>query len=167
MKGVAGARVVEALNCPQALTRAEAEYEFVVKNHLKCITMGEEVSVSLAWVRWCSIALYYKGNASLNPAHAVSLVGTGMQQIMVKSMFAFHAWFGGNGSRCTDCKRIGLWHWYHAHRAALEYNLSTIGVLAHGLDRIYPSVHRKTAVDMIARGGLLTEFMSGTTPRPI
>ena len=77
MKGVAGARVVEALNCPQALTRAEAEYEFVVKNHLKCITMSEEEYPSR--LRECDdapIVLYYKGNASLNPPHAVSLVGT-------------------------------------------------------------------------------------------
>ena len=36
--------------------------------------------------------------------------------------------------------------------------------LAHGLDRIYPSVHRKTAVDMLVNGGLLTEFLSETTP---
>lgn len=41
---------------------------------------------------------------------------------------------------------------------------STVGVLAHGLDRIYPYVHRKTAVDMLVNGGLLTEFLSGTNP---
>lgn len=52
----------------------------------------------------------------------------------------------------------------HAHRAALANSLPTIGVLAHGLDRIYPSVHRKTAVDMLQQGGLLTEFLTGTNP---
>ena len=52
----------------------------------------------------------------------------------------------------------------HSHRAALANNLSTVGVLAHGLDRIYPSVHRKTAIDMLQQGGLLTEFPSGTNP---
>ena len=40
----------------------------------------------------------------------------------------------------------------HAHRAALADNMSTVAVLAHGLDRIYPSVHRKTAVDMLVTG---------------
>lgn len=49
-----------------------------------------------------------------------------------------------------------------AHRRALECNLSTIGVLAHGLDQIYPRMHRDTAIQMIGQGGLLTEFMSGT-----
>ena len=52
----------------------------------------------------------------------------------------------------------------HAHRAALQCGLDTIGVLAHGLDRIYPFVHRNTASEMISHGGLLTEFMSGTNP---
>ena len=51
-----------------------------------------------------------------------------------------------------------------AHREALANSLPTVGVLAHGLDRIYPSVHRKTAVEMLAQGGLLTEFLSGTMP---
>jgi DNA processing protein len=37
-------------------------------------------------------------------------------------------------------------------------------VLAHGLDRIYPPVHRNTAVEMLGNGGLLTDFMSGTNP---
>ena len=52
----------------------------------------------------------------------------------------------------------------HAHRAALEYGFPTIGVLAHGLDRIYPPSHRQTAVQMVQQGGLLTEFMSETNP---
>jgi DNA processing protein len=52
----------------------------------------------------------------------------------------------------------------HAHRAALQQDFPTVGVLAHGLDRIYPSAHRKTAIEMMNHGGLLTEFMSGTNP---
>ena len=52
----------------------------------------------------------------------------------------------------------------HAHRAALANHLPTVAVLAHGLDRIYPYVHRKTAIDMLAQGGLLTEFLTGTNP---
>ena len=52
----------------------------------------------------------------------------------------------------------------NAHRSALSVELPTVGVLAHGLDRIYPSLHRKTAIDMLRQGGLLTEFLSGTNP---
>jgi DNA processing protein len=51
-----------------------------------------------------------------------------------------------------------------AHREALRNSLPTVAVLAHGLDRIYPHVHRQTAVDMLKDGGLLTDFPSGTNP---
>jgi DNA processing protein len=51
-----------------------------------------------------------------------------------------------------------------AHRYALASGLPTVGVLAHGLDRIYPAVHRNMALEMLEGGGLLTDFVSGTTP---
>ena len=50
----------------------------------------------------------------------------------------------------------------HAHRQALENGYETIGVLAHGLDQIYPYRHRETAAAMVSHGGLLTEFMTQT-----
>ena len=50
----------------------------------------------------------------------------------------------------------------HSHRAALDNAVDTVGVLAHGLDQIYPRLHRDTAVQMTSQGGLLTEFMSRT-----
>jgi DNA processing protein len=51
-----------------------------------------------------------------------------------------------------------------AHKQALRNNLSTIGVLAHGLDRIYPAVNKSLAREMVENGGLMTDFMSGTLP---
>ena len=52
-----------------------------------------------------------------------------------------------------------------AHKAALKNNLSTIGVLAHGLDQVYPPDHSSLAKDMVKNnGGLLTEFRSKSKP---
>lgn len=51
-----------------------------------------------------------------------------------------------------------------AHRAAVKHGLPTVGVLAHGLDRLYPAVHAATALQMQSNGGLLTDFCSGTRP---
>ena len=50
------------------------------------------------------------------------------------------------------------------HKAALSHNLTTIGVLAHGLKTIYPSVHESIAKSMIANGGLVTDFISDALP---
>ena len=49
-----------------------------------------------------------------------------------------------------------------AHREALKNGCDTVGVLAHGLDTLYPSLHRDTAERMIGQGGLLTEFLTHT-----
>ena len=51
-----------------------------------------------------------------------------------------------------------------AHKAALDSDISTVGVLAHGLDKLYPREHSNIAKEMVETGGLLTEFMSKTNP---
>ena len=51
-----------------------------------------------------------------------------------------------------------------AHKAAIDFGLSTIGVVGHGLDRIYPAAHRSVAVKMVENGMLLTEYLSRTNP---
>ncbi|GAB4092638.1 DNA-processing protein DprA [Flaviaesturariibacter terrae] len=52
-----------------------------------------------------------------------------------------------------------------AHKAALKAGLPTIGVVGHGLARVYPSEHTALARSMVrSGGGLLTEFLSDTAP---
>ena len=51
-----------------------------------------------------------------------------------------------------------------AHRSALHEGAKTIGVVAHGLDMIYPSQHRPVAAQMVTAGGVMTEFAFGTRP---
>ena len=51
-----------------------------------------------------------------------------------------------------------------AHQAAMENNLQTIGVLAHGLNQIYPKTHKKYVAKVEEKGGFLTEFWSNSNP---
>ncbi len=51
-----------------------------------------------------------------------------------------------------------------AHKAALAFNLTTVGVLGNGLKTIYPSIHRSIAESMLKNGGLLTDFLSDALP---
>ncbi|WP_455585034.1 DNA-processing protein DprA [Bacteroides sp.] len=159
-------RVVEALDCPQALSRAEQEYEFAEKNHIRCLTLADESYPSR--LRECDdapIALFFKGNADLNSLRVINMVGTRNATDYGKQLCA--SFLRDLKNLCPDVLVVsGLAYGIdiHAHRAALANGLPTVGVLAHGLDRIYPSVHRKTAVDMLQKGGLLTEFPVGTVP---
>lgn len=111
------------------------------------------------------LALFYRGNADLNTLHIINMVGTRHatpygQDICTRFLADLSA-------LCPNTLIVsGLAYGIdiHAHRAALQNHFKTIGVLAHGLDRIYPAEHRKTAVSMLEQGGLLTEFTSGTNP---
>ena len=51
-----------------------------------------------------------------------------------------------------------------AHQLAMENNLQTIGVLAHGLNQIYPKTHKKYVAKMEQNGGFITEFWSSSNP---
>ena len=51
-----------------------------------------------------------------------------------------------------------------AHQAALEHNLQTIGVVAHGLNQIYPKIHKKYVAKIEENGGFMTEFWSSSNP---
>ncbi|WP_428230774.1 DNA-processing protein DprA [Flavobacterium sp.] len=51
-----------------------------------------------------------------------------------------------------------------AHQLAMDFNLQTIGVLAHGLNQIYPKTHKKYVAKMEENGGFITEFWSSSNP---
>jgi DNA processing protein len=107
--------------------------------------------------------LYYKGNATLNPARIVNIVGTrhptaygrAVCETLVKELAA---------AGITIVSGLAYGIDIIAHKTALKEQTPTIGVLAHGLDRIYPPAHKQVAVDMLEQGGLLTDFMSQTLP---
>lgn len=159
-------RVVDALDCPQAIVRAQKEYEFIRKNKIDCLTIQDERYPSR--LRECDdapLVLYFKGNTNLNALRIINMVGTRNateygKQICLRFLQELK-------TLCPDILVVsGLAYGIdiHAHRSALQNDFATVGVLAHGLDRIYPAVHRKTAVEMLQKGGLLTEFISETNP---
>ncbi|MEO8821536.1 MAG: DNA-processing protein DprA [Ginsengibacter sp.] len=107
--------------------------------------------------------LYYKGNADLNCSRIIAIVGT-----------RNHNEYGKNICEKLIAELIneevlivsGLAFGIDsiAHKNALKNNLKTVGVLAHGLDRVYPAQNSTLAKQMISNGGLLTEFKSNTIP---
>ncbi|KAA6349701.1 hypothetical protein EZS27_002861 [termite gut metagenome] len=159
-------RITEALKDQTFLSRAEQEYEYTIKNRIQCLTIQEEAYP--ARLRECAdapILLFYKGTADLNVPRIVSVVGT--RNATDYGIRLCEHFFKELQAICPDILVVsGLAYGIdiHAHRAAIAHQFPTVGVLAHGLDRIYPSVHSKTAIEMLEHGGLLTEYVSGTTP---
>ena len=109
------------------------------------------------------LVLYYKGNASLNARRVVNIVGT--RRCTPYGQDLIHRLLADLQTLCPNVLVVsGLAYGVDifAHRYALEYGFKTVGVLAHGLDDLYPSRHKDTANRMVGQGGLLTEFMTGT-----
>ena len=150
-----------------AQEHARKEAEFIESHGVRVLVMNDGgYPVRLREV--CPdapLVLYWHGNADLNSTYMLSIVGTrnstdyGRQmteRIVADLAVAFPELIIVSGlAYGTD---------FNAHRAALDNNLATVGVLAHGLDRIYPSAHSNTAKKMLRRGGLISEYRSGVAP---
>lgn len=159
-------RFIKLLDCPEAFKRAEEELAFAEAHGVETICISDRRYPSR--LRECSdapLVLFFKGNCDLNALRVVSMVGTRNATDYGRELC--DEFVSGLKRLCPEVLIVsGLAYGIDiaAHRAALANGLPTVGVLAHGLDRIYPAVHRKTAVEMLESGGLLTEYLSGTNP---
>lgn len=107
--------------------------------------------------------LYYKGSADLNASRILSVIGTRKnteygKQLTERLISDLAA------EAVTIVSGLAFGIDATAHRVALRSQLPTIGVLAHGLDQVYPVQHSHLAKEITASGGLLTEFRRKTNP---
>lgn len=158
-------RLSAALACwDEPLRRAEAEMEFMQKHGIRPLTLADYGYPQR--LRECAdapIVLYYRGSADLNALRVISMVGTRHGTVYGQDLIS--RFMADLRDLCPQTLIVsGLAYGVDicAHRNALDHGFDTVAVLAHGLDYIYPSSHRDTAVRMLDHGGLLTEFMSST-----
>lgn len=159
-------RLINEIKSKEVLRKAEEELAFVTKNNLELLFFtSPKYPERLTHCVDAPILLYVKGNSNLNYKKVVSIVGT--RNATSRGYEACNQFIKDLSTRFSDVLVVsGLAYGIDisAHRAALEHNVPTVAVLAHGLDRIYPAVHRKTAIDMLDTGALVTEFPSKTQP---
>ena len=147
-----------------ALRRAEEELAYDQRYAIQAITFADDDYPQR--LRECDdapLVLYYRGSVSLNAHRVICIVGTrkctAYGQDLVRKLIE------DLRECCPDMLIVsGLAYGVdiQAHRQALHNGFATVGVLAHGLDELYPPRHRETAVKMLSQGGLLTEHMTGT-----
>lgn len=152
------------IHSKEALQQVERELHFVEKHKIEVLFWQDDTyPPKLKECLDAPVVLYYKGNANLHTQRIVSVVGTRKASDYGKRICQeFIAAFHGENLLVVS----GLAHGIdsHIHQACLKNDIATVGVLGHGLDRIYPAVHRKLAMEMLQNGGLLTEYPSGTNP---
>lgn len=159
-------RLINEIKSKEVLRKAEEELTFVSKNNLQLLFFtSPEYPERLTHCVDAPILLYVKGDSNLNYKKVVSIVGTRNatpQGYEVCKQFVRD--LSAKFSNIIVVSGLAYGIDICAHRAALENGVPTAAVLAHGLDRIYPAMHRKTAIDMLDAGALVTEFPSGTQP---
>jgi DNA processing protein len=109
--------------------------------------------------------LYFKGKANFNSEKVISIVGTResteygerMCNKLIEDLVEHDVLIVSGLAYGIDIC---------AHKASVKNNLATVGVFAHGLDKVYPAIHKSTADKMLKNGGLLTDFTSNTRPNP-
>ncbi|HRK28183.1 MAG TPA: DNA-processing protein DprA [Chitinophagales bacterium] len=152
------------LNHADALKKAEQEVAVMQKNNIQPIFFfSKDYPNRLKNCNDAPIMLYYKGNANLNHPRTVSIVGTRNATEYGKEIC--HKLIDGLAKYnvlVVSGLAYGIDH--AAHAACIQKQVPTLGVLAHGLDRIYPPAHQRLAKNMQDNGGLLTEHIFGTIP---
>lgn len=159
-----GTATANLITAADVFERAEEEMKFIEKHKIKTLFFTEkEYPNRLKNCDDSPVLLYTKGDYDFNSGKILSVVGTRKATEYGKEM-------------CENIiEEIGLLDVtiasglaygidICAHKAALKNNLKTLAVLGHGLDVMYPSIHRDTAKKIIENGALITDYTSRTKP---
>lgn len=156
--------VIRQMDRTKALEIADKQIEFIDKNNL---TVHFYLDVNYPRrLKQCDdapLVLYSKGNFDPNPTRTIAVVGTrsatdygkGLCEELIREL-------EGTDIQLISGMAFGID--ICAHQLCIKHGIQTVGVLGHGLDRIYPRQHKRTAELMLENGGLLTEFVPGTEP---
>lgn len=159
-----GPKTASAIANFKDFKKAEKELEFIHKHKIRVFFYTDaDYPTRMKNCHDAPLILYFKGSESLDARRMVAVVGTReatdygkdqTRQICLE--------LGRAGATIVSGLAYGID--ITAHRTCIENDIPTIGVVAHGLDRIYPQQHTTTARKMINLGGIVTENPSGTIP---
>lgn len=159
-----GTVLLKKIKDKSVLNIAQKEMQFIKDQNISCCSyLDENYPERLKHCIDGPVVLFSSGNINWNTRKVISIVGT-------RQVSAYGTDF---------CKKLiqdiaplnpiivsGFAYGVDivAHQAAMDNNLQTIGVLAHGLNQVYPKTHKKYCAKMEKNGGFLTEYWSTSNP---
>ncbi|MGI9527391.1 MAG: DNA-processing protein DprA [Weeksellaceae bacterium] len=160
------AKAVEQIGSNEILDLVEQEISLSEKKDIEISTWLDETYPKM--LRECVDAppvVFKKGNLNLEHGKFVSIVGT--RKMTSRGKDFVHEIIGDlKNHPITIVSGLAMGIDAEAHRAAIENELQTIAVLAHGVNQIYPKVNAKLGIQMQENGGLFSEFSSFHNPEP-
>lgn len=147
-----------------AFRHAEAEYKFIEQSGIKALYYQEEEYPER--LKHCidgPVILFTSGTIKMHGKKTISIVGT---RQMTSYGADFCRKFIEDLAPLDPIIISGFAYGVDifAHQVAMEQGLQTIGVVAHGLNQVYPKVHKKYVAAMEQNGGFFTEFWSTSNP---
>lgn len=158
---------LEAYRRQEAIIKATKEIKFINRHNIRAICIDEpEYPIRLANITSPPIIIYVIGECNLNTTNPVSIVGTRkMTPYGADATKKITRELAGYFPELMVVSGLAYGVDATAHSTALECNVKTVGVVAHGLDMIYPAQHRDLARRIISSGGaLVSQYPSGTRP---
>lgn len=159
-----GQVLIKNLKDKSVFELAKAELNFIAENNIKALFYKDENYPNR--LKHCidgPILLFASGNIDFNNRKIISIVGTreittyGTEfcKKLIEDLAPLNPIIVSGFAYGVDIV---------AHKAAMDNNLQTIGVIAHGLNQVYPKVHKKYVGKIEEKGGFLTEFWSTSNP---
>ncbi|MEL1253800.1 DNA-processing protein DprA [Flavobacterium sp. DGU38] len=159
-----GAVLLKNLKDKTVFEKASQELKFIEQNNIRTSFFQEEnYPERLKHCIDSPVLIFSAGNINLHNNRIISIVGT--RQItsygiefcrnLIEDLAPLNPVIVSGFAYGVDIV---------AHQLAMENDLQTIGVLAHGLNQIYPKAHKKYMAKMEENGGFITEFWSSTNP---
>ena len=161
-----GLKTIERIHTQraEAFKKAEEELIYLRNNHGEAVLFhSKDYPKRLKHFDSSPLVLYHRGSLHLNHPRTVAIIGTRKPteqgKIICEKVI--------EGLRKYNVQIIsGLAYGIDtcAHHCAVKLGMETIGVVGHGLDRLYPASNRNLVDQMKENGGVLTEFPTGTKP---
>ncbi|WP_031426552.1 DNA-processing protein DprA [Flavimarina sp. Hel_I_48] len=155
-----GTHKIKELHASEHKNAALEELRFITENKITCTAYTQPGYPDR--LKHCidgPILLFKRGNIDLSNRRMLSIVGTrkvtphgiAQTQKLIEELAVLNPVIISGFAYGVDIT---------AHRAALQNNLQTIGVVAHGLNQIYPKVHKKYMQEVEENGGFISDFWS-------
>ncbi len=161
-----GPRMARSITDKEKIDKASKELEFIRKHHIKYSFYTDgDYPARLNECPDSPVIIYYIGNLCNKAEKILSVVGTRNITRRGKELTGrIISELAGSYPGIVIVSGLAYGVDICAHRAALENEIPTVGIMAHGFSTIYPSAHRDVARQMVEKGALITDFVSGTQP---
>lgn len=159
-----GSVLLQKLKDKTIFEKAEQEIQFILSNKIDvAFFLDENYPERLKHCIDGPVLLFTSGNVNLKNKKTISIVGTrqitsyGMEfcRKLIEDLAPLDPVIVSGFAYGVDI---------FAHQLAIEHDLQTIGVVAHGLNQIYPKTHKKYVAKVEENGGFMTEFWSSSNP---